>query len=890
MFRRGCIQIFCLTLLILVLTSNLIYATPYIPPEELQYQFEHRTPFTGQQDRGEIPGPGGELDEYYYTLEVIDILDWLTNMQVSIDGNDFGGMREGESNRDWEIIQTDNTQEALRDWAHYASMTGDPDHYSNYIDAAWEYIMNYPAYSEEGGGNPNYYRVHNCGWGLVAVMEYTNAYEDSTYIEYGDSCAAYLNEYRLDIDDYVVNPLSAGFGAGCLYLYGVWRESQEWIDAAQEIADEVRLWIEDDPDHLNDYENWAMSGGTAMWGVVTALYIDDPEAGADWIPDYMDDMDVYSGPGQWNNSWTVWYGHAWNAIHRVLDDDESFENVLEVADFLLDQDGFDGDGGIPATEDQYLNDQSWTSAYLVWYCLESILENDIPAYDAALINIVSPNPNIPLMENNPVPLTLEVANVGLNSLENVIVSLRTDRYDGSTNANINFGDREEVTLEPDWIPGSPGEYILDFIVEHPDDANTSNDTLSVTLNVLPAATISGEITDSYTDEDIHSWIDYYLLEVSSDIPFYAGECLPNSGEFSQDVVTGTYRLEITPLLPPYTPRTIDSLIVDEDGANDVNLSISPALVMLVAEDPAGYEEYFLSELSNLNIDTYTWHTFSRGYPEDTLTSVPCVIWSTGDLEEGFFPADNWTDINLYLESGGSMLLTGQGIQDLWGGYTILRSRFGVDDGELGIAGVQNRILRSTPEAPITEGDSLALLGAAGEGANNQETPDEVVPVNNSSPILYYGEDTELTAAVAFEHPQEHYRTVFCGFGIEGINNSNDRYISREEFLRRTLTWFGVNEAGDDPRTKELPNDISLDLWPNPFNSTLNIQISLPNPENVEVALYNIIGQEISRLTPMTLSSGQNRLTFSDLQLSSGLYFVKIITPSYVKTERIVLLK
>lgn len=367
------IKRFHFLLLIFILFIPDLHAAPYIPIGEIEAQIANSVqidadgPWRGDQ----LPQFNRELDERVYLDEYMQILEWQVGMQVDDPGPAFGGQREGEL--DWNIIQTDNTQEVLRDWAWYARYTGDLERYRENIDASFEYTMNYPAYNEEGGGNPNYYRVHNCGWALVAVMEHIRAYGDSTYLWYGDSCAVYLDSYRLTFNNtFSLNALAAGYGAGALYEYGVWRENQEWIEAAQEIAEDVQAWIESNPNHLSN-ETWAMSGGTAMWGVVTALFSDDHEAGQEWLPDYVDDLAIYTPEGNWNNSATVWNGHAWAAIYEVLGDQESYDNMLWVTDFLLAQDYEDDDGGIPASEDNYENDQSWTSAYLVWYLLEKLI-------------------------------------------------------------------------------------------------------------------------------------------------------------------------------------------------------------------------------------------------------------------------------------------------------------------------------------------------------------------------------------------------------------------------------------------------------------------------------------------------------------------------------------
>ncbi len=875
--------------IVLFLSPSLLIAIPYVPPEELNRRFQERSSFSAGIEYPPQPFELDELDDYPNTIEMVRILDWLTTMQVDEPGLDFGGMREGE-NQDMDIIQTDNTQEALRDWAHFAGISGDLERYEENIAAAWEYTMNWPAYSEEGGGNPNYYRVHNCGWGLVAVMEYTDAYGDSTFLTYGDSCAAYIDSFRLNLEGDVINPLSQGFGAGCLYLYGAWRDSSDWMDAGQEIANDIQLWIEADPDRLNNWETWAMSGGTAMWGVVTALFLDDHEAGQEWLPDYIDFMDTYSGPGQWNNSWTIWYGHAWHVINQVLDTDETLENAYEVVNYMLDQGALDVDAGIPATEDLFDRDQSWTSAYTVWYGLEPIIELHTEQFDAAPVQVVSPNPALPLRDGDPVTFQIDVANAGLMYIEDVAVSVSINEYTGHDTVSLSFFEQATVTFEPEWMADIAGEFQPVFVVNHENDTNPDNDTLYADFSVWPASFISGEITDAESGDPVNSHIDFYLYEINPDSIYYSTDCLPETGQYSQDVVTGTYRLEITPNLPPFTPRTIDSLTVVEGGAENVDLELNAAPLMLIAEDTSGYESWYLESLEAIEIDTYPWLVYERGYPEDTLFSVDVAIWSTGDYVDDIFPTTNWTEINLFLEGGGSMLVTGQGMQNKWGGFTILRNRFGSEEGELDMSGPLYYQLSGIEEAPVSHGDSSAIISPVNMGANNQDAVDEVIPFNGGVPIFHYG-NTGQVAAVAFEDPDEGYKTVFCGFGVEAMPSLSPVYMSREQFLRRVLVWFGTIESPVIEHPVSIPEAFAIDTWPNPFNSTLSIKVTVPQPGEFRLKIYDLLGREVKRWTSDQIQPGYHQFFWNAEIYSSGVYFLNVESSGYsTENRKIILLK
>ena len=80
--------------------------------------------------------------------------------------NDYGGLHEGEGRDLWAIVETDNTQEAIRVWCEYALHFDDVELFSENIEAAWVYTDSFPAWEESEPGEM--YGLHNCGWGLIA--------------------------------------------------------------------------------------------------------------------------------------------------------------------------------------------------------------------------------------------------------------------------------------------------------------------------------------------------------------------------------------------------------------------------------------------------------------------------------------------------------------------------------------------------------------------------------------------------------------------------------------------------------------------------------------------------------------------------------------------------
>ena len=79
-------------------------------------------------------------------------------------------------------------------------------------------------------------------------------------------------------------------------------------------------------------------------------------------------------------------------------------------------------------------------------------------------------------------------------------------------------------------------------------------------------------------------------------------------------------------------------------------------------------------------------------------------------------------------------------------------------------------------------------------------------------------------------------------------------------------------------------------YPNPFNPSTKINFGLEKAGNVEIAVYNILGNKVATLFNGYKSAGKHSVTFDAAKLSSGVYFYKINSEGFVKTRKMVLEK
>jgi len=90
---------------------------------------------------------------------------------------------------------------------------------------------------------------------------------------------------------------------------------------------------------------------------------------------------------------------------------------------------------------------------------------------------------------------------------------------------------------------------------------------------------------------------------------------------------------------------------------------------------------------------------------------------------------------------------------------------------------------------------------------------------------------------------------------------------------------------------KIPFSFSLlQNYPNPFNPSTVIRFQLSVVGNILLKLYDVRGREIQTLVNERLQPGTYEVSFDGSQLTSGVYFYKIMTDSYSETKRMIMIK
>lgn len=94
----------------------------------------------------------------------------------------------------------------------------------------------------------------------------------------------------------------------------------------------------------------------------------------------------------------------------------------------------------------------------------------------------------------------------------------------------------------------------------------------------------------------------------------------------------------------------------------------------------------------------------------------------------------------------------------------------------------------------------------------------------------------------------------------------------------------------------LPSAFSMSQnYPNPFNPSTTIEFSIPRRSSVEIAIYNVLGQEVKILHNGMLPAGAYRTEWNGTDangtsVASGAYFCRMEAEAYSAVTKMVLLK
>ena len=101
----------------------------------------------------------------------------------------------------------------------------------------------------------------------------------------------------------------------------------------------------------------------------------------------------------------------------------------------------------------------------------------------------------------------------------------------------------------------------------------------------------------------------------------------------------------------------------------------------------------------------------------------------------------------------------------------------------------------------------------------------------------------------------------------------------------SFTAFASNDSDNKSVETEVNEEAnSVKVYPNPFISSLNLELDWINIETTTVRIFNIIGKQIYS---ETIEAGVIKINIDTNSFEKGIYFVEIINGNQIDTQRVI---
>ena len=126
--------------------------------------------------------------------------------------------------------------------------------------------------------------------------------------------------------------------------------------------------------------------------------------------------------------------------------------------------------------------------------------------------------------------------------------------------------------------------------------------------------------------------------------------------------------------------------------------------------------------------------------------------------------------------------------------------------------------------------------------------------------------------------------------VFGVGNSTTTEVSVEA-LFVDLVDASTVDVSTETIGSELPTKFALDQnYPNPFNPSTRINFALPENSNVQLSVYNMLGQKVMTLVDGRMEAGYHQVNFNAASLASGMYIYRIEAGTFSSTKKMMLIK
>ena len=325
-------------------------------------------------------------------------------------------------------------------------------------------------------------------------------------------------------------------------------------------------------------------------------------------------------------------------------------------------------------------------------------------------------------------------------------------------------------------------------------ANNQETAVDVTMDAVPAATITGRVMSKTDGKPIAASV--ALVGSPLDAVTAAAD-----GTFSFKAPQGKYTL-----VARSRRFGIARQPVELTGNLEAKLEMAPVqqLLLVNAANDANLSQFYARVLAGA-VSGYDTHEVSTAGQMDSIDSLypyETIVWFTGKSTNSI-PEATQKALTEYLATGGRLLLSGQDVSTGLENTAFFRNTLHAKVISASVS--PKTALQGIGGDPI--GNGLAPFSLQnGNGANNQTSPDALAAADaHATPSLRW-QTTIVNRYAALRIQDGNARAVYFGFGLESIASDD----IRSELITRSLAFLKPTAQERADRLASLTGDARQD--------------------------------------------------------------------------------
>lgn len=127
--------------------------------------------------------------------------------------------------------------------------------------------------------------------------------------------------------------------------------------------------------------------------------------------------------------------------------------------------------------------------------------------------------------------------------------------------------------------------------------------------------------------------------------------------------------------------------------------------------------------------------------------------------------------------------------------------------------------------------------------------------------------------------------AFLGVGSVPLGAPDAGVVDGGMQVMLAASLVGVSDEAQLPGAFRLEQN-----YPNPFNPSTDIEFQMASPGHARLAVYDLLGREVSLLVDRSLDAGRHTTRFNSTGLASGVYVYRLTAQGFASTRTMLLMQ